>query len=72
MTGLLPLLVFSALLGGTIYLAPPLNLVWHGYRVAKAVGDKRVIVAEQGFGRPFARVVVSGSGVIEKPSNQAN
>eukprot|EP00667_Euglena_gracilis_P015197 EG_transcript_15795 len=32
--------------------------------LAKAVGDKRADVAERGFGRPFAKVVVTRSGVL--------
>lgn len=34
------------------------------FQVAKAIGDKRADVAERGFGRPFARVIVSKAGVL--------
>ena len=34
-------------------------------RAAKLAGDKRAIVAEMGFGRPFAKVVIAQSGVLK-------
>ena len=33
--------------------------------VAKNIGDKRAIVAEQAFGKPFAKVTVAKCGVVE-------
>jgi len=37
------------------------------HRTAKMImiGDKRAVVAEKGFGRPFKRVVFSGTGCVE-------
>jgi peptidyl-prolyl cis-trans isomerase B (cyclophilin B) len=35
------------------------------FAVAKTIGDKRATVAEQAFGKPFAKVTVSKSGVVE-------
>ncbi len=32
------------------------------YAVAKNIGDKRAAVAEKGFGRPLAKVVVAACG----------
>lgn len=37
-------------------------------RAAKIAGDKRALVAEKGFGRPFARVVISKSGSVAPPA----
>jgi hypothetical protein len=34
------------------------------FKAGKALGDKRAIVAEQGFNKPFNKVVVSSSGVM--------
>ena len=34
------------------------------FEAGKAMGDKRAIVAEKGFNRPFKRVIVSKSGVL--------
>lgn len=36
------------------------------FRAGKFLGDKRADVAEKGFGRPFLKVLVSASGVLEK------
>ena len=33
--------------------------------VAKNIGDKRAIVAEQAFGKPFAKVTVAKCGVLQ-------
>ncbi|XAR63878.1 Peptidylprolyl isomerase [Bertholletia excelsa] len=35
------------------------------FRVAKLIGDKRAVVAEKGFNRPYSRVVVSNCGLLE-------
>ncbi|KAK9835083.1 hypothetical protein WJX84_011413, partial [Apatococcus fuscideae] len=35
------------------------------FKVAKAMGDKRANVAELGFGRPLAKVIIAQSGAIE-------
>lgn len=34
------------------------------FRVAKLIGDKRAVVAERGFNRPYSKVVVTNSGLI--------
>lgn len=34
-------------------------------RAGKFLGDKRADVAEKGFGRPFQKVLVSASGVLD-------
>ncbi|KAG0484208.1 hypothetical protein HPP92_008287 [Vanilla planifolia] len=34
------------------------------FRVAKLIGDKRAIVAERGFNRPYAKVVVTNCGLL--------
>ena len=36
------------------------------FAVAKTIGDKRATVAEQAFGKPFAKVTVSKCGVVEE------
>jgi hypothetical protein len=33
--------------------------------VAKSIGDKRAMVAEQAFGKPFAKVTVAKCGMLE-------
>ncbi|KAL6994944.1 peptidylprolyl isomerase [Sarracenia purpurea var. burkii] len=35
------------------------------FRVAKLIGDKRAVVAERGFNRPYSKVVVSNCGLLE-------
>ncbi|XP_051147817.1 peptidyl-prolyl cis-trans isomerase CYP26-2, chloroplastic [Andrographis paniculata] len=35
------------------------------FRVAKLIGDKRAVVAERGFNRPYSKVVVTNCGLIE-------
>ncbi|KAH7853135.1 hypothetical protein Vadar_033826 [Vaccinium darrowii] len=35
------------------------------FRVAKLIGDKRAVVAERGFNRPYAKVVVSNCGLLD-------
>jgi hypothetical protein len=35
----------------------------HSLPAGKAIGDKRAIVAEKGFNRPFKRAIVSGAGL---------
>ncbi|CAL5362496.1 unnamed protein product [Camellia sinensis] len=34
------------------------------FRVAKLIGDKRAVVAERGFNRPYSKVVVSNCGLL--------
>lgn len=34
------------------------------FRVAKLIGDKRAVVAERGFNRPYAKVVVTNCGLM--------
>ncbi|KAH6820701.1 Cyclophilin-like peptidyl-prolyl cis-trans isomerase family protein [Perilla frutescens var. hirtella] len=34
------------------------------FRVAKLIGDKRAVVAERGFNRPYSKVVVTNCGLI--------
>ncbi|XP_054793369.1 peptidyl-prolyl cis-trans isomerase CYP26-2, chloroplastic-like isoform X2 [Prosopis cineraria] len=34
------------------------------FRVAKLIGDKRAVVAERGFNRPYSKVVVTNCGVL--------
>ena len=36
------------------------------FAVAKTIGDKRAVVAEQAFGKPFAKVTVARCGAVEK------
>ncbi|CAK8563315.1 unnamed protein product [Lathyrus sativus] len=35
------------------------------FRVAKLIGDKRAVVAERGFNRPYSKVVVTNCGVVQ-------
>ncbi|XP_004299245.1 PREDICTED: peptidyl-prolyl cis-trans isomerase CYP26-2, chloroplastic [Fragaria vesca subsp. vesca] len=35
------------------------------FRVAKLIGDKRAVVAERGFNRPYAKVVVTNCGLMQ-------
>ncbi|KAJ8752314.1 hypothetical protein K2173_003950 [Erythroxylum novogranatense] len=35
------------------------------FRVAKLIGDKRAVVAERGFNRPYSKVVVTNCGLME-------
>ncbi|XP_010471500.1 PREDICTED: peptidyl-prolyl cis-trans isomerase CYP26-2, chloroplastic-like [Camelina sativa] len=35
------------------------------FRVAKVIGDKRAVVAERGFNRPYSKVLVTNCGLIE-------
>ena len=35
------------------------------FAVAKSIGDKRATVAEQAFGKPFAKVTIAKSGVVQ-------
>lgn len=34
------------------------------FKTAKAIGDSRATVAEKGFGRPFAKIVIKQSGLV--------
>uniref|UniRef100_A0A1J3EJQ5 Peptidyl-prolyl cis-trans isomerase CYP26-2, chloroplastic n=1 Tax=Noccaea caerulescens TaxID=107243 RepID=A0A1J3EJQ5_NOCCA len=36
------------------------------FRVAKVIGDKRAVVAERGFNRPYSKVLVTNCGVMEE------
>ena len=36
------------------------------FAVAKTIGDKRATVAEQAFGKPFAKVTVAKCGVVAR------
>ncbi|VVA95224.1 unnamed protein product [Arabis nemorensis] len=38
------------------------------FRVAKVIGDKRAVVAERGFNRPYSKVVVTNCGLMESES----
>ena len=38
-------------------------LAMHMHRAGKAMGDKRAVVAEKGFNRPFKRVIISKTGL---------
>ena len=35
------------------------------FAVAKSIGDKRATVAEQAFGKPFAKVTVARCGIVQ-------
>ncbi|KAI4374497.1 hypothetical protein MLD38_012484 [Melastoma candidum] len=35
------------------------------FRVAKLIGDKRAVVAERGFNRPYSKVIVTNCGLLE-------
>ncbi|KAK9091164.1 hypothetical protein Sjap_024341 [Stephania japonica] len=35
------------------------------FRVAKLIGDKRAIVAERGFNRPYSKIVITNCGLID-------
>ncbi|XP_043716532.1 peptidyl-prolyl cis-trans isomerase CYP26-2, chloroplastic-like isoform X2 [Telopea speciosissima] len=35
------------------------------FRVAKLIGDKRAVVAERGFNRPYAKIVITNCGLID-------
>ncbi|ERN11351.1 hypothetical protein AMTRI_Chr04g179680 [Amborella trichopoda] len=35
------------------------------FRVAKLIGDKRAVVAERGFNRPYSKIVITRCGLIE-------
>lgn len=39
--------------------------VVYANRVAKVIGDKRAVVAERGFNRPYSKVVVTNCGLFE-------
>ena len=38
-------------------------LFWN--RTAKLIGDKRAVVAERGFNRPYSKVIVTNCGLME-------
>ncbi|KAJ0989104.1 hypothetical protein J5N97_007460 [Dioscorea zingiberensis] len=35
------------------------------FRVAKLIGDKRAVVAERGFNRPYSKIIVTNCGLLE-------
>ncbi|XP_068643714.1 peptidyl-prolyl cis-trans isomerase CYP26-2, chloroplastic [Aristolochia californica] len=35
------------------------------FRVAKLIGDKRAVVAERGFNRPYSKIVITNCGLID-------
>ncbi|KAJ3694350.1 hypothetical protein LUZ60_009830 [Juncus effusus] len=35
------------------------------FRVAKLIGDKRAVVAERGFNRPYSKVIINNCGLID-------
>jgi peptidyl-prolyl cis-trans isomerase B (cyclophilin B) len=35
-------------------------------RVAKLIGDKRAVVAERGFNRPYTKILVTNCGILEQ------
>lgn len=35
------------------------------FRVAKLIGDKRAVVAERGFNRPYSKVIITNCGLID-------
>ncbi|XP_072979211.1 peptidyl-prolyl cis-trans isomerase CYP26-2, chloroplastic [Typha angustifolia] len=35
------------------------------FRVAKLIGDKRAVVAERGFNRPYSKIIITNCGLIE-------
>ncbi|CAN0902467.1 Peptidyl-prolyl cis-trans isomerase CYP26-2, chloroplastic [Linum grandiflorum] len=35
------------------------------FRVAKLIGDKRAVVAERGFNRPYSKVIITNCGLME-------
>uniref|UniRef100_A0A0E0JD92 Peptidyl-prolyl cis-trans isomerase n=1 Tax=Oryza punctata TaxID=4537 RepID=A0A0E0JD92_ORYPU len=40
------------------------------FRVAKLIGDKRAVVAERGFNRPYTKILITNCGVIEQQQQQ--
>jgi peptidyl-prolyl cis-trans isomerase B (cyclophilin B) len=47
------------------WLAPHMMCVrTNAYRVAKLIGDKRAVVAERGFNRPYTKILVTNCGVL--------
>uniref|UniRef100_A0A0D9UVX8 PPIase cyclophilin-type domain-containing protein n=1 Tax=Leersia perrieri TaxID=77586 RepID=A0A0D9UVX8_9ORYZ len=40
------------------------------FRVAKLIGDKRAVVAERGFNRPYTKILVTNCGVLEQKQQQ--
>lgn len=35
------------------------------FRVAKLIGDKRAVVAERGFNRPYSKIIITNCGLLE-------
>jgi len=42
-----------------------LQVYLYYYRVAKLIGDKRAVVAERGFNRPYSKVIVTNCGLMQ-------
>lgn len=40
------------------------------FKVAKVIGDKRAVVAERGFNRPYTKVQITNCGLIESQESQ--
>ncbi|CAN8239727.1 unnamed protein product [Cochlearia groenlandica] len=40
------------------------------FRVAKVIGDKRAVVAERGFNRPYSKVLVTNCGLLFESNSQ--
>ncbi|KAJ0229446.1 Peptidyl-prolyl cis-trans isomerase CYP26-2 [Hirschfeldia incana] len=40
------------------------------FKVAKVIGDKRAVVAERGFNRPYTKVQITNCGLIESQDSQ--
>lgn len=40
------------------------------FQVAKLIGDKRAVVAERGFNRPYAKILVTNCGILDEPEQQ--
>uniref|UniRef100_I1NJN0 Peptidyl-prolyl cis-trans isomerase n=1 Tax=Oryza glaberrima TaxID=4538 RepID=I1NJN0_ORYGL len=40
------------------------------FRVAKLIGDKRAVVAERGFNRPYTKILITNCGVIEQQQQE--
>jgi peptidyl-prolyl cis-trans isomerase B (cyclophilin B) len=43
---------------------PRTDIVQNYLQVGKAIGDKRAIIAERGYNRPFQKIFISGGGVL--------
>ncbi len=43
---------------------PRTDIIQPYLQVGKAIGDKRAIIAERGYNRPFQKIFISGGGVL--------